>query len=113
MVSKLVQMMGFLRTLGPLRLMLAFLTLTLVVLAPDADVREQREGWALVTTVVVPALSPMVLMVLFLDALMSRVWMADRSEAGRLRYRRILWLDLALGLLLVIAFIPYFSQLVR
>ena len=73
----------------------------------------EREGWELVTTVLVPALSPMVLMVLLLDALMSRVWMAERSDEDRLRYRQIIWLNLTLSLILILAFMPYFSSLAR
>lgn len=102
---------NFLLQIGPMRLLLLAITLSLVVLAPVGDAREVRDGWALVTNVLVPALSPVVLMGLLLDALMSRVWMIDAEAPARGRYRRILWLNLAASAALVLAFVPYLRSL--
>ena len=97
--------------IGPMRLLLLGIALTLAILAPGGDAHEVREGWALFTNVLVPALSPVVLMGLLLDALMSRVWMVDAEPAARARYRRILWLNLAACGALVLAFVPYLRSL--
>ena len=105
--------MAFLQSIGPLRLMLATVALGIIVLAPGGDVQETRTGMALVSTVLVPALSPMVLMVLLLDALMSRVWMSEQEEAQRKRFRNIIRLNLGLSALLVVAMSPYFISLAR
>jgi hypothetical protein len=101
----------FFLQIGPMRLLLLGIALLLIVLAPGGDVREAREGWALVTNVLVPALSPVVLMGLLLDALMSRVWMVDAEVPARSRYRRILWLNLAASGALILAFVPYLRSL--
>lgn len=101
----------FLTQIGPMRLLLLGIALLLIVLAPAGDAREVREGWALVTNVLVPALSPVVLMGLLLDALMSRVWMVEAEAPARVRYRRILWLNLAASGALVLAFVPYLRSL--
>ena len=103
--------MNFLLQIGPMRLLLLAIALTLAILAPDGSAREVREGWALVTNVLIPALSPVVLMGLLLDALMSRVWMIDAEAPVRSRYRRILWLNLAASGALVLAFVPYVRSL--
>jgi hypothetical protein len=103
--------MNLLLQIGPMRLLLLAIALTLVILAPDGSAREVREGWALVTNVLIPALSPVVLMGLLLDALMSRVWMIDAEITARSRYRRILWLNLAASGALVLAFVPYLRSL--
>jgi hypothetical protein len=103
--------MNLLLQIGPMRLLLLAIALTLVILAPDGSAREVREGWALVTNVLIPALSPVVLMGLLLDALMSRVWMIDAEAPARSRYRRILWLNLAASGALVLAFVPYVRSL--
>jgi hypothetical protein len=101
----------FLFQIGPMRLLLLAITLLLIVLAPGGDARESREGWMLVTNILIPALSPVVLMGLLLDALMSRVWMIDAEAPARSRYRHILWLNLAASGALVLAFVPYMRSL--
>jgi hypothetical protein len=103
--------MNFLFQIGPMRLLLLAITLSLIILVPGGDAREAREGWALVTNVLIPALSPVVLMGLLLDALMSRVWMIDAEPAARSRYRGILWLNLGASAALVLAFVPYLRSL--
>lgn len=102
---------NILHQIGPMRVLLLGIALLLIVLAPGGDAREVREGWALVTNVLIPALSPVVLMGLLLDALMSRVWMVDAEAPARARYRRILWLNLAASAALVLAFVPYLRSL--
>ncbi len=100
-----------LRQIGPLRLMLFSLAVLIILLAPSGDSGETREGWALVPTVLIPALTPMVLMALLLDALMNRVWMVDATTSDRPRFRRVMWLNLAIGTAMIIAFIPYLQSL--
>lgn len=104
-------MTTLLRQIGPLRILLFGITLAIIALAPDGGVTEAHEGWALVPTVLIPALTPMVLMGLLLDAIMSRVWMVSASAEERPRYRRLLWANLAFGTALVIAFIPFIQSL--
>ena len=94
-----------------MRLLLLGIALLLIILAPGGDAHDVREGWALVTNVLIPALSPVVLMGLLLDALMSRVWMIDADQEVRSRYRRILWLNLAASAAMVLAFVPYLRSL--
>ena len=101
----------FVSQIGPMRLLLLGIALLLIVLAPTGNAQEAREGWALVINVLIPALSPVVLMGLLLDALMSRVWMIDAEAAARSRYRRILWLNLAASGAMVLAFVPYLRSL--
>ncbi len=97
--------------IGPLRLLLLGFALVIMILAPDGQVQEVRAGWGLVTTVLVPALAPMVVMGLLLDALMNRVWMAGASEAARPRHRRILWLNLLASGAVLIALYPFLRSL--
>lgn len=94
-----------------MRLLLLGIALLLIILAPGGDAHDVREGWALVTNVLIPALSPVVFMGLLLDALMSRVWMIDADQEARIRYRRILWLNLAASAAMVLAFVPYLRSL--
>jgi hypothetical protein len=104
-------MPGFLRRIGALRVMLAALTLAVVAFAPFARGEVSYSGWAMVPTLIVPAISPIVFFVLLLDMLMARVFLGSTDETGRQRYRTVLWMDVVLVGLLVLAWIPFFMTL--
>jgi hypothetical protein len=104
-------MSGFLKRIGALRAMLAALTLAVVAFAPFAQGEVSYSGWAMVPTLIVPAISPIVFFVLLLDLLMARVFMGSTDEAGRRRYRTVAWMDVALVVLLVLAWVPFFMTL--
>lgn len=101
-----------LRELGPLRLGLYLLTAVTAVFAREPDMEAIRYGWQLITTLVVPALSPMVLMVLLFDMLMARVLMSDFEEGPRrARYRLVLKADALVVAMLLLAWLPFFLSL--
>ncbi len=104
---------SFLKQLGWLRCLLGALALVIVVLAPDASAREQYSGWAFIPTVLVPALGPLVFMVLMLDALMTFSLRGEAGEAGRGRVRIIVRADLLLGAAILVALLPYFLSIGR
>jgi hypothetical protein len=101
----------FLRDIGALRLMLGLLGVIVVIFAPSPDAESQRTGWGLITTGVLPAIGPMVFMVLLLDMIMSRVLMADTDAAGKRRYRRALMFDGALALVILLSWLPFILSL--
>jgi uncharacterized membrane protein len=101
----------WLRELGTLRVVLAAMALLLIVFATRAGTPPVFGGFALLPTVLMPVLAPMVLMVLMLDALMARVFMFEKEAAERARYRRIVGVDLVLSVVLVLAWLPYFRAL--
>ncbi|KAB7619648.1 hypothetical protein [Alkalilimnicola sp. S0819] len=101
----------WLRDLGALRLALLFMGLVVVVFAADPDVEPVRHGWRLITTGVIPALSPMVVMVILFDMLMARVLMSDTEGRRRARYRRILKTDGIVVALIVLSWMPFFLSL--
>ena len=98
--------------LGALRLMLGGLAVLMVVFAPSVSIETQRSGWGLVVTGVLPALGPMVFMVLLLDMLMSRVLMIDTDTAGHRRYRRAMLYDGGLVLIMLLAWLPFLIYLI-
>ncbi len=61
----------------------------------------------------VPVLTPLIMMVLLLDALMARVWLADAEGEVRRRYRTIVRLDLAFTALVFLVWLPFFMSLGR
>ncbi len=99
--------------LGPLRWSLAVLVLAALVLAPRPGTPAVMEGWRMFPTLIVPTLAPLVFLVLMLDALMARVHMTSVQGEALARYRRIVTVDLLLGLIVAIYWTPYFVALAR
>ena len=85
----------------------------LIVGAPRPGTPADLDGAALWTTVLFPTLMPIVFMVLMLDALMGRVLLGSARGAERARYRRIVTVNLAVGIFLVLWWVPYFAKLFR
>ena len=101
----------WLRQLGPLRWLLLAVVITVVVLAPPAGAPAVYSGWPLVRTVLMPVLAPLLFMLLLLDALMARVFMADTEGDARRRLRGIVAMNLVVALLLVLYWLPYYIAL--
>lgn len=99
--------------LGPMRVFLVMLALVLIAGAPRPGTPADLDGAALWTTVLFPTLMPIVFMVLMLDALMGRVLLGSARGAERARYRRIVTVNLAVGIFLVLWWVPYFVKLFR
>ncbi len=98
----------FLASLGVLRVGMIVLAVATVVLAPSTGMPMETSGWGLVRTVLAPVLAPITFMLLLLDGLMSRVFMADQTGVERHRLRRIVILDLVLAAGLLAYWLPYF-----
>lgn len=101
-----------LQWLGLLRGLLVLGALALLVLRPAPRTAAIYSGWALVPTVLAPTLTPMIFMVLLLDAIMGAVLLASRPRERR-HYRAVIAVDLVLAALLVIWWWPYFAVLGR
>lgn len=98
--------------LGPLRVMLAVMTVLVILAAPFAEVSpELVTGWAMWPRTIAPAFMPIIAFVLPLDIIMSRLIMMDKPPESRARYRFIIWCDLILLTILVLAWLPFLSAL--
>lgn len=106
-----VQPQNLLSQLGVLRIVLISLVIFDMLLAPSPGAPVIYSGWELVTTLIAPVLAPILLQVLLLDALMGRVLMSSTKGAERLRYRRIVAVNLLLATALIIRWLPYFLKL--
>lgn len=100
------------RDLGALRLVLLLGVALLLILVPAPGTPAVYSGWKLVSTVLIPVLVPIFLMVVLLDALMSRVFFADASTPlERRRFRVITWVNLLAALALLVRWVPYYAAL--
>ncbi|ADE16223.1 conserved hypothetical protein [Nitrosococcus halophilus Nc 4] len=104
--------MEFIKYFGPMRIVLALFTFTLIGMAPFAS-EASFSGWGAVVGTVAPSLTVIMLFVLPLDMMMSRIFMTDTEGAQRLRYRRILWLEFFLFIALLLAWGPFIANLLR
>lgn len=97
--------------LGALRVGLVLLSVVTLLMRPAAGGMPVYEGWPFVTTLLVPALAPLVFLGLLLDMLMTWVMSLESGPERRLRARKVLWVDLLLVAALGIAWIPFFLSL--
>jgi hypothetical protein len=97
----------------PLRVGLLALGLLTGAFVPAAGTRPVLDGPELVQTLLLPALAPLVLLVLLLDTLMSRIMMSDKEGEERARYRMIIRTNLLVVLFMVLLWAPYFNALFK
>lgn len=69
------------------------------------------EGWAVIPTLVFPAIVPIIFFVIWLDVLMSSVYMSDTSGDERNKFKFIIKMDLLLVLGLVSFWANYFYSI--
>lgn len=104
----------YFRHAGVLRVLLALLAITIIAFAPFSGEYAIKHGWAMVPTIIVPALVPIVFFVLWLDILMASVFRADAAgdETRRQRFGMIVKADVILVSVLTLSWLPYFYSVV-
>ena len=100
---------GLIGELGILRLVVAGIVVICLPLAflSGAD----STGWGVVPSQVVPVIVVLLVWALPFDMLMARVFMADRPDAERRRYRTIIKVDGVLIVALLLFWGPFFFAL--
>jgi len=101
-------MRNLLSDIGALRVTLLCTTLLSLSAIPFTDTTVRMDGWGLLPDVLVPVVSFILLFVLFLDMLMSRVFMIDADDEKRQRFKNIFLLELIQVALLISLWSPYF-----
>lgn len=104
---------GFLGQLRPLRAALILAAIVVMLVKPETGMPVAYSGWEMVSTLLIPVLAPLIFMLLMLDALMSRVWMSEAEGEERNRLRLIVRVDVIVGLLLLVYWLPFFIALGR
>lgn len=104
----------FVERVGPLRVLLTLSTLIVIGFSPFTGDRAILEGWAIVPTLIVPAIVPILFFVIWLDILMASVFMSDQAEAaGKARFRFIVRMDLVLVVLLSASWARFFLSIAQ
>ena len=105
--------MNILKNLGVLRILLLASVATLIILVPTPGIESARSGWEMVSTLIAPAMTPLVFMLLLFDFMMCRIRMSDNDENIRSKFRFIGYIELAAALLLLIVWLPFFLAIGR
>lgn len=107
------QFSTLLTQMKPLRVVLAIFAILLAIFAADAGTKANYEGYQVLQTLILPALTPIIFLVLLLDALMNRVWLIDAKDSDKPKYTTLIKIDLLLSGLIFIRWIPYFIEIWR
>ena len=105
------RILAFAAQFGALRLMLAAVTLLAALFVQKPGAAPVYFGWAFGPTVLAPVMTPLILMVLLLDVLMSRVMMTDTRGRERIRLRNIMVTEALLAAGLTAVWLPYYLAL--
>ena len=103
--------MTLIKSLGFLRLGLLAMAVLNILLRPTPGAAPHYSGWELITTLVAPAAAPILLMVILFDTLMSKIRASDSQGEERRRFTHIMLAELAVAIILLIAWLPYFIAL--
>ena len=103
-------MNGFVARIGIMRLVLAALVAASFPLVLAQEVQFSAM-WQIAVRQVAPAVVLMVFWAIPLDVLMAKIYMAEREEVVRRRYRSIIRFDLALMGIMVFVWGPFFFRL--
>ncbi|MFV1983769.1 MAG: hypothetical protein ACC657_09560 [Thiohalomonadales bacterium] len=107
-----MKLLTILKEMGFLRLLLLFTTIFFISIVPSAGTHESYKGIDAFFYTVVPSLTPLVFMVLLLDALMSRVMIDGKNESGKVIARRNSYISLSLALTLVLFWSSFYLELI-
>ena len=94
---------------GPLRLALLGAAALCALFATAPGSRLSLEGWNLITTLVLPALAPLLLFGLLLEILMSSIQMGQAQDAERKRWQWILGVEILFVAALIFSWMPFFQ----
>jgi uncharacterized membrane protein len=104
-------MKSVLLDLRPMRIFLLSMVLISIIFKPAPGAEIIYEGWPVFSTLLLPVFSPILLMLVWLDSLIAKLWSTQTEGAEQKRYKMILWVDLISSLIFVIVWYPYFKAL--
>lgn len=104
-------MQSFLHDLRPMRVLLLLAVLISMIFKPTPGTEAVYEGWAIFDTLLLPVLSPIFLMLLWLDSLIAKLWSTQTEGAEQKRYKMILRINLIVSLIFILVWLSYFQAL--
>lgn len=104
-------MKSVLYDLRPMRVALLLMVLVSIIFKPAPGTEIVYEGWEVFSTLLLPVFSPILLMLLWLDSLIAKLWSTQTEGEEQKRYKMILRINLISSLIFIIVWFPYFQAL--
>lgn len=104
-------MKSFLLDLRPMRIFLLSVVLISMIFKPAPGTELVYEGWAVFTTLLLPVFSPILLMLLWLDSLIAKLWSTQTEGNEQKRYKMILRINLSMSIIFILVWLSYFQAL--
>ena len=104
-------MKSVLYDLRPMRVALLLMVLVSIIFKPAPGTEIVYEGWDVFSTLLLPVFSPILLMLLWLDSLIAKLWSTQTEGEEQKRYKMILRINLISSLIFIIVWFPYFQAL--
>jgi len=104
-------MKSILHDLRPMRVVLIGMVLISMIFKPAPGTELIYEGWDVFTTLLLPVFSPILLMLLWLDSLIAKLWSTQTEGNEQKRYKMILRINLSLSVIFIFVWLSYFQAL--
>lgn len=104
-------MKSFLMDLRPMRIFLLSVVLISMIFKPAPGTELVYEGWAVFSTLLLPVFSPILLMLLWLDSLIAKLWSTQTEGKEQKRYKMILRINLSMSIIFIFVWLSYFQAL--
>lgn len=95
--------------LRPMRVALLLFVFLSMILKPTPGTEIIYEGWPMVSTLLMPVFSPILLMLLWLDSLIAKLWASQTEGKEHKRYKMITRIDFGLSIIYILVWFPYFK----
>ena len=104
-------MKSVLLDLRPMRVVLLLMVLVSIIFRPAPGTEIVYEGWPVFSSLLLPVFSPILLMLLWLDSLIAKLWSTQTEGKEQKRYKMILRTNLIMSLVFILVWYPYFKAL--
>lgn len=104
-------MKSFLQDLRPMRIFLLTAVLISMIFKPAPGTELVYQGWDVFATLLLPVFSPILLMLLWLDSLIAKLWSTQTEGKEQKRYKMILRINLSMSILFILVWLSYFQAL--
>jgi hypothetical protein len=97
--------------MGLLRILLHLLAFAFILILPFAEPSWNPQGWDLILGAVVPALAPMIFIIIMLDVLMCKVFQTDAQDLlMKQRYGLIARTNFSIAVVLLLFWLAAFQD---
>lgn len=94
-----------------MRVVLVLLAIASLVLKAEIGTPVSYNGWAMIETVFIPVMAPLIIMVFLLDTLIASIWLTQSDGEEKNRYKLILAVNITTVVIMLSIWIPFFINI--